>query len=159
METTDQKTAKIYLACDHAGFNLKEQVKKHLMARHYQIADMGTDSLESANYIEFGARAAREVSQDPGSARAILICGSGIGMSMVANKFKNVRAALCHDEYAAEMSRRHNNANVLTLGARVIDPRTALNVVDTWLDTEFDGGRHQLRLEYLHQVVEQNNFK
>lgn len=159
METNTEQRAKIYLACDHAGFNLKDQVKKHLMKGRYQIADMGTDSLESVNYIEFGAKAAEQVSQDPGNARAILICGSGIGMSIVANKFKNVRAALCHDENGAEMARRHNNANVLTLGARVINPQTALKIVDIWLATEFDGGRHQLRLQYLAEVVEKNNFK
>lgn len=159
METNTEQRAKIYLACDHAGFNLKDQVKKHLMKGHYQIADMGTDSLESVNYIEFGAKAAEQVSHDPGNARAILICGSGIGMSIVANKFKNVRAALCHDENGAEMARRHNNANVLTLGARVINPQTAIKIVDIWLTTEFDGGRHQLRLQYLAEVVEKNNFK
>ena len=159
MTKPNKQTLKIYLASDHAAYEMKEEVKKHLLALHYQVADMGTHSLESANWAEFGAKAAEEVSKDPENSRGIIICGSGIGMSIVSNKFKNVRAALCNDVYAAEMSRKHNNANVLNFGARVVDKETGLNIVDIWLETEFEGGRHQLRLDYLHEVVEKNNFK
>lgn len=150
---------KIYLASDHAGFELKEAVKRYLLDRHFEIEDMGAFSTDSANWVEYGAKAAREVSDHADSARGILICGSGIGMSMVANKFKHIRAALVSDEYGAEMSRKHNNANVLTLGARVLSREKALKIVETWLNTEFEGGRHQARLDYLHDVVENNNFK
>lgn len=159
MTKPDNKTIKIYLASDHAAYEMKEEVKKHLLARHYQVADMGTHSLESVNWAEYGAKAAEKVSQDPDNSRGIIICGSGIGMSIVSNKFKNVRAALCNDEYAAEMSRKHNNSNVLNFGARVVDKELGLKIVDIWLETEFEGGRHQLRLDYLQEVIEKNNFK
>jgi ribose 5-phosphate isomerase B len=150
---------KIYLASDHAGFELKEAVKGYLLDRHFEIEDMGAFSTDAVNWVEYGAKAAREVSDHADNARGIMICGSGIGMSMVANKFKHIRAALVSDEYGAEMSRKHNNANVLTLGARVLSREKALKIVETWLNTEFEGGRHQARLDYLYDVVENNNFK
>jgi len=150
---------KIYLASDHAGYELKEAVKGYLLDRHFEIEDMGAFSTDAVNWVEYGAKAAREVSDHADNARGILICGSGIGMSMVANKFKHIRAALVSDEYGAEMSRKHNNANVLTLGARVLSREKALKIVETWLNTEFEGGRHQARLDYLYDVVENNNFK
>jgi ribose 5-phosphate isomerase B len=149
----------IFLASDHAGFELKEEVKQYLLNKNFAVEDMGTGSTESVNWAEYGAKAAKKVSEDPENARGIIICGSGIGMSMVSNKFRHVRAALCNDEYAAEMSRKHNNANVLNMGARVIDKEKALKIVDVWLNTEFEGGRHQKRLDYLHQTVEKENFK
>ena len=151
---------KIYLASDHAGFELKEKLKNYLQEQGYDftIEDMGTYSTESASWAEYGAKAAQKVSEDPENSKGIVVCGSGIGMSMVSNKFKNVRAALCNDEYSAEMSRKHNNANVLNMGAKVIDLKTAQKIVDKWLHTEFEGGRHQKRLDDLHQV-EQNSFK
>ncbi|MCP5105073.1 MAG: ribose 5-phosphate isomerase B [bacterium] len=152
---------KIYLASDHAGFQLKEAVKKYLEEKetHLTVEDMGTHSAESVNWAEYGAKAARKVSEDPENSRGIIVCGSGIGMSMVANKFRNVRAALCGDTNAAEMSRKHNNANVLNMGERVTDTETALQIVQKWLHTPFEGGRHQERLNHLHQVVENTNFK
>jgi ribose 5-phosphate isomerase B len=149
----------IFLASDHAGFELKEEVRKFLLNKNFAVEDMGTSSTESVNWAEYGAKAAKMVSEDPENAKGIIICGSGIGMSMVSNKFRNVRAALCNDEYAAEMSRKHNNANVLNMGARVIDKEKALKIVDVWLNTEFEGGRHQKRLDYLQQTVEKENFK
>lgn len=151
---------KIYLASDHAGFDLKEEIKKHLNERGVSLEDMGTDSPESVNWAEYGAKAAAKVSENPDNAKGIIVCGSGIGMSMVSNKFKNVRAALCNDTYAAEMSRKHNNANVLNMGARVVtEPGKAVEIVDKWLETEFEGGRHQNRIDFMHQNVEANNFK
>jgi ribose 5-phosphate isomerase B len=151
---------KIYLASDHAGFELKEKLKAYLQGEVYDftIEDMGTYSTESVSWAGYGAKAAQKVSEDPEHSKGIFICGSGIGMSMVSNKFKNVRAALCNDEYSAEMSRKHNNANVLTMGARVIDLKTAQKIVEKWLHTEFEGGRHQKRLDDLLRV-EQNSFK
>lgn len=148
----------IYLASDHAGFALKEEVEKYLRDNHYAVEDMGTHSADSVSWAEYGAKAAAKVSEDPENSKGIIICGSGIGMSMVSNKFKNVRAALCHDANAAEMSRKHNNANVLNMGERVTDKDTALKIVHTWLNTEFEGGRHQVRLDHLNGL-EQNNFK
>lgn len=149
----------IYMASDHAGFELKEAIKTHLVEEGYTIEDCGTDNKDSVNWVEYGARAARNVSESPDDRRGIIICGSGIGMSMVSNKFKHVRAALCNDKYSAEMSRRHNNANVLNLGARILKTETALQIVDLWLSTPFDGGRHQTRLNHLNEVIENQNFK
>lgn len=148
----------VYLASDHAGFRLKEEVGKYLRDNGYAVEDMGTHTADSVSWAEYGAKAAAKVSEDPENSKGIIICGSGIGMSMVSNKFKNVRAALCRDEYDAEMSRKHNNANVLNMGERVTDTDTALKIVRTWLNTGFEGGRHQTRLDHLNKL-EQNNFK
>jgi ribose 5-phosphate isomerase B len=150
---------KIYLASDHAGFDLKETIKKFVQKEQYSVEDLGTHSGESVNWAEYGARAARMVSENPRETRGILICGSGIGMSMIANKFKDIRAALCHNSYTAEMSRKHNNANILTMGARILEPDQALNIVEIWLSTPFEGGRHQDRLDYMHHIIEKQNFK
>jgi len=150
---------KIYLASDHAGFDLKMHVKQHLESNGYTVEDVGTYSRERANWAEYGARAAGAVSGDPAHSMGIIVCGSGIGMSMVANKFRHVRAALCNDEYTAEMSRKHNNANVLNLGARIISGEQAVRIVDIWLNTPFEGGRHAERLAYLSETVEKTNFK
>lgn len=149
---------KIYLASDHAAYELKEKIKKYLMDNHYTVEDKGTYSLESSSWVEYGAAAARKISEDPEDSVGIILCGSGLGMSIVANKFKNVRAAVCNDLYTAEMSRKHNNANVLNIGARVVAPELALRIVDKWLNTEFEGNRHQLRLDQLSNV-ENKNFK
>ncbi|HLP58719.1 MAG TPA: ribose 5-phosphate isomerase B [Candidatus Deferrimicrobium sp.] len=148
----------IYLASDHAGFELKEKIKKYLIDNQYIIDDKGTHSTESSSWVEYGAAAAREVSKDPDNSRAIIICGSGLGMSIVSNKFKNVRAAVCNDLYTAEMSRKHNDANVLNMGARVVAPELAIRIVDKWLNTDFEGNRHQLRIDQLSNI-EGTNFK
>ena len=150
---------KIYIASDHAGFRLKEEIKEHLLKNNYVVEDMGTNSEDSVNWVEYGSKAAAKVSADPENSKGIIVCGTGLGMSMVSNKFKNVRAALCNDEYTAEMSRKHNNANVLNMGARLIALEKALRIVDRWLTSAFEGGRHQKRLDYLHDQVEKNNFK
>jgi len=150
---------KIYLASDHAAFDLKERIKSYLEEKDFQVEDMGTHTKESVNYAEYGAKAAAKVSQDPQNSRGVIICGSGIGMSIVSNKFKGVRAALCNDEYAAEMSRKHNNANVLNMGARVVDEEQAEKILEIWLNTPFEGGRHQDRIDYVHHIIERQNFK
>jgi len=150
---------RIYLATDHAGCSLKEAVRLFLEAGAYAFDDLGTHSEESVNYAQFGARAAARVAADPLRRRAILFCGTGIGMSIVANKFKNVRAALCRDEADARMSRLHNDANVLCLAGRVTSPEMALKIVHIFLNTDFEGGRHQLRLDYITNVVEAENFR
>ena len=153
---------KIYLASDHAAFELKEAIKAYLLGKKIDIEDMGCHSPDAVNWAEYGAKAAGKVSQDPDNSRGIIVCGSGLGMSMVSNKFKNVRAALCHDEYTAEMSRKHNDANVLNMGARVLSVEKALKILETWLNTGFEGEkvpRYKERIDYLRDVVENNNFK
>ncbi len=144
----------VIVASDHAGFELKERIVAELRQQGRTVVDVGTHSADPANWAEFGAVAAARVAADPQHAMGVLICGSGIGMSIVANRFSGVRAALCHTEEAARLARRHNDANVLALGARVLDPATALRIVAVFLETPFEGGRHQTRLDYLRDHVE-----
>ena len=148
-----------YLAADHAGFELKEKIKVFLSEKGYPFEDLGTHSTESVNYVPLAAAVAERVSRRPGETRGILVCGSGIGMAIVANKFANVRAALCHDEETARLSRAHNDANIISLGGRVLDHQLALRLVEIFLETPFDAGRHQQRLDFLRQNVENKNFK
>ncbi len=136
----------ISIGCDHAGFELKERVKRLLQDAHYQVQDEGTFNCDSVDYPDFAASVARKVSQGR-SQRGILICGTGIGMSITANKLAEVRAALCHSVETARLSRQHNDSNVLAIGARVLETDLALEIVQEWLTTEFDAGRHQERLE------------
>jgi ribose 5-phosphate isomerase B len=155
----ERKEMKLVVAADHAGFELKEKIREHLRLQGYTVEDGGAFSAAAVNWAEFGARAAAKVSADPLHTIGILVCGSGIGMSIVANKFPNVRAALCHDENTARLSRSHNDANVLALGARVLEAATALKIVEIFLNTPFAGGRHQVRLDYLRDGVENKIFK
>jgi len=149
----------IIIASDHAAYEMKECLKGYLREKGYTVEDMGAFSSARANWPVYGARVAGLVSQNPDSVRGILLCGSGIGMSIVANKFRSVRAALCRDHHDAELSRRHNNANILCLGGRSSNEKTILEIVDIWLGTPFDGGRHQERLDILRETVEEVNFK
>jgi len=137
---------KIIIGSDHAGFPMKEKVKVFLQNRGIEVEDVGTHNEESVDYTDFGKKVAREVS---GGAfeRGVLICGTGIGMSMVANRFQGVRAALANDLFSAVMSRRHNDSNILVMGGRLIGDTLALQLIDIWLETPFEGGRHQRRLE------------
>lgn len=144
----------IVIASDHAGFELKEGIVAALRRQGRAVDDIGTHSAQPANWVEFGAMAAARVAADPQHVVGILICGSGIGMSIVANRFPGVRAALCHTEEAARVARQHNDANILALGARVLDPAAALRIVAVFLETPFAGGRHQTRLDYLRDHVE-----
>ncbi|MCX6641560.1 MAG: ribose 5-phosphate isomerase B [bacterium] len=144
---------KISLASDHAGFRLKESIKKRLSASGHEITDRGCFDETSSDYPDFGSLAARDLSEGRVD-RSILVCGSGIGMSMVANKFKGVRAALCASTALAEMSRLHNDANALCLGARFTEPDLAEQIVDVWLKTPFEGGRHQRRVEKIGKLDE-----
>jgi ribose 5-phosphate isomerase B len=138
--------APIIIGCDHAGYLLKEKVKSYLTERRIKVTDAGTDSDISVDYSDFGVKVAAQVSTGR-FARGILLCGTGLGMSMVANKFPDVRAALCNDLFAAIMGRRHNNANILVMGARVIGETLAMEIVKAWLETPFEGGRHQTRID------------
>ncbi|RJQ54557.1 MAG: ribose 5-phosphate isomerase B [Actinobacteria bacterium] len=144
---------KVCIGADHAGFELKEHLLARLKARGIEAIDVGTHSTDAVDYPDFGAEVARRVSAGE-CERGILICGAGIGMSMVANKFPGVRAALVGDEYAARMSRRHNDANVLVMGARVIEPASAGKLTEVWLDTEFEGGRHERRVRKIAEIEE-----
>jgi len=136
----------LVIASDHGGLELKEEIKGLLLDRGVPCQDLGTCNGDSVDYPDFGQLVARRVSE--GSAeRGILICGTGIGMSIVANKFPGVRAALATDLFMATMAKEHNNANILVLGGRVLEPATARAMVVAWLETEFAGGRHQARLD------------
>lgn len=137
---------RIIIGSDHAGYPMKEMVIVHLQNQGVQVEDVGTHSEESVDYTDFGKKVASKVS-DGTFNRGILICGTGLGMSMVANRFRGVRAALANDLFSAIMSRRHNDSNILVMGGRLIGDTLALQVVDTWLETPFEGGRHQRRLE------------
>jgi ribose 5-phosphate isomerase B len=142
---------KIALGSDHAGFGLKEDLKAYLAERGHEVIDCGNDSTEPVDYPAFCAAAAREVSEGRAD-RAIVLGGSGQGEQMVANKVPGIRAALCHDLYLARLSRQHNDANVLGMGARVIAPTYAREVVALWLATAFEGGRHVQRIEQIARI-------
>ena len=142
---------RIIIGSDHAAFKMKELIRSFLEEQGITVEDVGPDSESSVDYPDFGKRVAAAVSTGEYS-RGILMCGTGLGMSMVANRFPHVRAALCGDLFAARMSREHNDANILVMGARVIGDVLAVEVVKTWLATPFDGGRHGLRLDKFDTV-------
>lgn len=138
----------LHIACDHAGLELKETLKTALTARGFNIVDHGTHSAESCDYPQYAHALCAAVEAENG--RGILICGTGIGMSIAANRHPNIRAALCTTELHARFTRLHNNANVLCLGARVTGVELALAIMHTFLDTDFEGGRHQRRIDQLN---------
>ncbi len=142
---------KISMGCDHGGYRLKEHIKAYLTAQGHEILDCGCNSLDSCDYPEFGAAAARAVA-DGSCERGIVICTTGIGISITANKVKGIRCALCSEPLSAEMTRKHNNANVLAMGAGMTGPNMAERIVDTFLSTEFEGGRHQRRVDGIAAV-------
>ena len=142
---------KVIIGCDHAGFALKTQVKGLLETLGYSVEDVGCQSEESVDYPVYGKAVATGVAKGE-FAKGILICGSGLGMSMIANRFPGVRAALCNDLYSAVLSRRHNDANLLVMGGRLIGSDLAEEIVRTWLTTEFDGGRHERRIAQLDEI-------
>lgn len=141
---------KIAIASDHAGFPLKEEIKKILDSLQIAYDDYGTRDTESVDYPDYATKVAREVQN---GRRGILCCGTGIGMSIAANKFRGVRAAVCHDVYTAQMSREHNDSNILILGGRVHqDYGNVSEILRIWLETKFQGGRHQRRLEKIRRL-------
>ena len=139
----------IFIGADSAGYPLKEEVKAYLSGLGYEVHDMGTDSTASCHYPEFAAAVCENVQKNLDGSFGILICGTGIGMSMCANKHKGIRAALCSDTYSAKMTRVHNDANVMCMGARVIGSCLALEMVDAFLSAKYEGGRHQIRLDMM----------
>lgn len=139
---------KIAVASDHGGYQLKEEIKKYLASRKIEVLDLGTDSEESVDYPIYG-KACGEAVASGQAERGIVCCGTGIGISIAANKVDGIRCALCTNVHMAEMSRKHNNANLLALGGRTTETQTALDITAAWLDTEFEGGRHQRRVDML----------
>ena len=145
---------KIVVASDHRGFQVKSRILAQVADLGHEPIDLGPETAEIVDYPDYGAKGSRAVSEGQAD-RAILICGSGIGMSIVANKFPGVRAALCHDELTAEMSRRHNDANVLCLSADLLGERLTLRMIEIWLETAFEGGRHARRIGKIADVEHQ----
>jgi ribose 5-phosphate isomerase B len=148
---------KIVLASDHAGYDLKKGVADFLAAQGHEILDVGCSQGESVDYVDFGAKAAETLVRGEREL-GILFCGTGMGMALVANKFKGVRATPCWNVYTAEMSRKHNNANCLTLGGRILGLEEARAIVATWLGTAFEGGRHARRVDKILRL-EGEHFK
>lgn len=142
---------RIALGADHAGYPIKERVKEYLREAGYQVVDFGTGSEESVDYPDYARQVADSVARRENDL-GILVCGTGVGMAMTANKVPGIRAAAVVDPYTARMSREHNDANVLALGARILDEARALEVVRTWLDASFAGGRHQRRIDKITQL-------
>lgn len=137
---------RIAVGSDHAGFALKEKVRAYLAAGGYEVEDLGTRSTDSVDYPDFAEKvAARVVAK--GADFGVLVCGTGLGVAMSANKVRGIRAATCNDTLSARFARAHNNANVLAMGGRLIDETTAAKILDTWLATPFEGGRHQRRVD------------
>ncbi|MBQ1965852.1 MAG: ribose 5-phosphate isomerase B [Clostridia bacterium] len=140
----------LVIACDHAGYDLKENVKKYLSEQGHSVIDCGTNSTESCDYPVFAKALCKEIN-DGNAQLGILICGTGIGMSMAANKVKGIRAALCSDYFSAKFTRAHNDANVICLGARVTGEGLALELIDIFLNTPFEGGKHLRRINMFEE--------
>jgi ribose 5-phosphate isomerase B len=147
----------IGLACDHGGFELKEELKAFLKTLGVEPVDMGTFNEDSVDYPDFGALVAEKVSRGE-LEKGVLICGTGIGMSIVANKFPRVRAALANDLYSSRCSRAHNDSNILIIGGRIVGKELAKEIMKVWLETTFAGGRHKKRLEKI-EALEKERFK
>jgi ribose 5-phosphate isomerase B len=140
-----ENKTQIVIGSDHAAYQLKEKIKAYLIEKGIDVNDVGTYSEDSVDYVDFGIKVSTMVSTGKYE-QGILLCGTGLGMSMVANKFPHVRAGLCNDLFSAIMSRRHNDSNILVMGGRVIGEELAREIVRVWLETPFEGGRHQLRI-------------
>lgn len=142
---------KISMGCDHGGLELKETIKAHLLERGFEVEDFGTYSKDSCDYPDF-ARPAAEAVASGKCERGILVCTTGIGVSITANKVRGVRCALLSDLMSAKMTRQHNDTNMMALGQGVVGPMLALQIVDVWLDTAFEGGRHQRRIDKMMAI-------
>ena len=149
---------KIAIGSDHAGYEAKEMIKEHLQKKGYELEDMGCHGTDSVHYPIYGAAVAGAVCAGKAE-RGVLICGTGIGMSITANKFPGIRATLCHDEFTASASREHNDANILVMGARVLEPEMMKTITDIWFSTEFGGDRHQTRLNLISDIEKELGIK
>jgi len=141
---------RIIIGSDHAGFALKKQIKQWLESEGHEVEDVGTDSEESVDYPDFAEKAAKKVACE--EACGVLICGTGMGMCISANKIKGVRAATIHNEFTGRMAKEHNNANIVCVGSRVIDFDTAVSAVSAWLSSGFEGGRHERRVNKIMKL-------
>lgn len=141
---------KIVIASDHGGFELKLKIKEYLLSQNYDVLDLGTDSNKSCDYPYFAKKLCSKILSGEFN-KGILICGTGLGMSICANRFKAIRAACVSDTYSAKMSRLHNNSNVLCLGSRVLGAGLACDILDIWLNTSFEANRHQKRLDMIDE--------
>ncbi|EPR37578.1 sugar-phosphate isomerase, RpiB/LacA/LacB family [Desulfovibrio sp. X2] len=149
---TTQSMETIFVASDHGGFELKKSVVGHLAAKGRDVRDLGPETAESTDYPLHAAALCKSVLATPGSL-GILICGTGIGMSITANRFAGIRAALCHNEFTARMTRAHNDANVLCLGERVLGKGLALDIVDVFVTSAFEGERHKRRIDLIEEIA------
>jgi ribose 5-phosphate isomerase B len=145
---------KIAVASDHGGFELKEFIKETLKSLGHNVEDFGCPDLKSCDYPDFGKKAAKAVASGKAE-RGVIVCTTGIGMCMTANKVKGVRAALCHDPWGARMSRNHNDANVLVLGAAFVGKKLTEEILNVWLSEKFEGGRHQKRVDKIREIEEE----
>lgn len=142
---------KLAIGSDHGGFELKDYIKEYLDKKGIEYIDYGTDSDESVDYPDFGHKIAEAIKNGE-CERGIVVCGTGIGISIAANKVPGIRCALCSDTYSARMSREHNNANILALGGRILGRDLALEIVETWIKAEFEGGRHERRVNKISEI-------
>ena len=150
----------IYIGADSAGYALKEELKLHLTELGYNVTDCGAHSSESSHYPQFASAVCESVLKKPKDSYGVLICGTGIGMSMCANKFNGIRAAVCSDTFSARMTRVHNDANVICIGARVIGPSLAWEILKSFLSAEFeDGGRHRIRVDMMTDIEKNQQNK
>lgn len=140
---------KIILGSDHGGFSLKNEIISHLTEKGYEVLDLGCKTEYSCDYPPIAQAVAKSVLEN--NAKGILVCGTGIGMSITANRFEGIRASLCSDTFSARMTRAHNDSNILCLGQRVLGVGLALDIVDIWLSTKFEGGRHQRRIDMIER--------
>ena len=146
---------KIVLGCDHGGAELKNAIREHLKERDFEVLDLGIEPGEAIDYPIMAEKLCKEIIEGEAEL-GILCCGTGIGMSMAANKIKGIRAACCSDTFSARFTRLHNDANVLCLGGRVVGAGLAIDMVDFFVDTEFEGGRHQRRVDLIKDIEERN---
>lgn len=147
----NRKINKFAIASDHAGYELKESLKRSLKEEGIELMDLGPQNSDSVDYPDYGIKLAKAVAEDDG-VNGIVICGTGIGMSIVVNRFPGIRGTLCSDVYTAKLCREHNDSNILILGGRVVGKGLALEIVKTWLSTPFEGGRHQKRLDKIKDI-------
>ncbi len=148
--------AKIALGADHAGFELKEKVREYLRSKGYEVEDHGTQSVESVDYPDFAEKVATRVAAKE-AGFGVLMCGTGLGVAIAANKVPGIRAAPCNDTLSAHLARAHNDANVLTMGGRLVDEATAQKILDTWLSTPFEGGRHERRVQKIAAIDQRHH--
>lgn len=142
---------KIVIGSDHGGFELKENLKRRFLSKQIEVVDLGHDSPESVDYPDYAAQVSKIISNGEADS-GILVCGTGLGMCITANKFKNIRAVVPYDEYTAKMAKAHNNANVICFGGRTTDPEEAWKLITIWLETEYEGGRHDRRLAKIKEI-------